>query len=196
MQTKKEEINLSIIKAAEREFFLRGFKEASLRKIAERAHTSIGNLYNYYASKEALFSAVIDDTVIEVDKFITFHEESHVEIESIINEIDTLLDEHANLFPLDLLASQPFLILLKGCEGTRYESLRKELIDRFSAHMAAHMGVEPDDIICEIMIRVYIDGIIFIGEKKIKEDEKMKHLKNYIMTAAFGVLKNYIGNGT
>lgn len=42
MQTKKEEVNLSIIQAAEREFFLRGYKEALMRKIAERAYPVSG----------------------------------------------------------------------------------------------------------------------------------------------------------
>lgn len=190
MQIKKEEVNLSIIQAAEREFFLRGYKEASMRKIAEKAHTTIGNLYNYYSNKEALYAAVIEDTVIAVGELLKNHEEVHLAIDKIMEDIGTVLDEHEYLFPLDLMISPSFLILLRGCEGTKYESVRKELLDRFCAHIGEHLGMEPDDIVCETMTKIYIEGAISIGEKNISNEEKKRHIKNYILTSSLGVLKD------
>lgn len=49
----------AILRAAAAEFAESGFLQAPLNRIAERAGTSIGNLYKYFASKEALFQAAI-----------------------------------------------------------------------------------------------------------------------------------------
>jgi len=190
MQIKKEELNLSIIRAAEREFFLRGFKDASMRKIAEKAHTTIGNLYNYYSNKEALYAAVIGDTVAAVDELIKNHEETHLQIDKIMENVEDLIAEHEELFPLDLMVSPPFLIFLKGCEGTRYESIREGILYKFQTHIGEHLGMERDNIVCETMTKIYIEGAISIGEKNISNEEKKRHIKNYIMTSSFGVLKD------
>ena len=48
-----------IISAAREVFALRGFAEATLDEIAERAEFGKGTLYNYFENKEELFEAVI-----------------------------------------------------------------------------------------------------------------------------------------
>ena len=62
MQTKKEEIRQEILLAAENEFYKRGYRDASMRTIARKANTTLGNIYNYFENKEALLDAVIGDT--------------------------------------------------------------------------------------------------------------------------------------
>jgi AcrR family transcriptional regulator len=45
--------------AAKQLFIRRGFHATSMRKIAARAGTSLGNLYNYYPTKEAILGSII-----------------------------------------------------------------------------------------------------------------------------------------
>src|SRR5215210_4918315 len=48
------------IEEAARELFIkRGFHATSMRDIAGRAQTSLGNLYNYYRTKEAILESII-----------------------------------------------------------------------------------------------------------------------------------------
>lgn len=62
--TRKERERLTrrneIIDAARHVFSLRGFADATLEEIAERAEFGKGTLYNYFQNKEELFEAVID----------------------------------------------------------------------------------------------------------------------------------------
>lgn len=54
-----EEKKLVIESAAKALFIKQGFHAASMRDIAREAKVSLGNLYNYYTTKEALFESII-----------------------------------------------------------------------------------------------------------------------------------------
>ena len=45
--------------AAKQLFIRQGFHATSMRNIAARAGTSLGNLYNYYPTKEAILGSII-----------------------------------------------------------------------------------------------------------------------------------------
>jgi AcrR family transcriptional regulator len=54
------EANRNRIEGAAKELFIRqGFHATSMRDIASRAETSLGNLYNYYRTKEAILESII-----------------------------------------------------------------------------------------------------------------------------------------
>jgi AcrR family transcriptional regulator len=54
------EANKNRIESAAKELFIRqGFHATSMRDIAGRAQTSLGNLYNYYRTKEAILESII-----------------------------------------------------------------------------------------------------------------------------------------
>ncbi|MCC0637645.1 MULTISPECIES: TetR family transcriptional regulator [unclassified Clostridioides] len=46
MQIKKEEIEKKIAEVATNEFLKKGYENSSMRTIAKKAHTSIGNMYH------------------------------------------------------------------------------------------------------------------------------------------------------
>lgn len=73
----------SVIEDAARELFIRqGFHATSMRDISKRAKVSLGNLYNYYPTKEAIFESIIDRYVKVVDE----------ELKSIFARIDEPLE--------------------------------------------------------------------------------------------------------
>ena len=44
MQTKKDEIRKTILEAAQKEFLIHGYEGASMRTIAKKANTTLGNI--------------------------------------------------------------------------------------------------------------------------------------------------------
>jgi AcrR family transcriptional regulator len=71
------------IEDAARELFIKqGFHRTSMRDIARGAEVSLGNLYNYYATKEAIFESLINGYVTVVDD----------KLRSIFSEIDEPLE--------------------------------------------------------------------------------------------------------
>lgn len=71
------------IEDAARELFIKqGFHATSMRDISKRAEVSLGNLYNYYPTKDAIFESIIDGYLTVIDE----------ELRSIFAEIDEPLD--------------------------------------------------------------------------------------------------------
>ncbi|MEO6600837.1 MAG: helix-turn-helix domain-containing protein [Polyangiaceae bacterium] len=58
-QRPKPEVREAILKAAAEAFAAGGFERAALGDIVERAGTSVGNLYKYFANKDELFTEFI-----------------------------------------------------------------------------------------------------------------------------------------
>ncbi len=57
------------IEDAARELFIKqGFHATSMRDISRTAEVSLGNLYNYYATKEAIFESIINGYLTEIDE--------------------------------------------------------------------------------------------------------------------------------
>ena len=70
---------MAIIEDAARELFIKqGFHATSMRDIGRRAAVSLGNLYNYYPTKDAIFESIIDRYVGVMDE----------ELRGILNGID------------------------------------------------------------------------------------------------------------
>jgi len=67
-QIKKVAIENKILKSAKTIFLKYGFLKASLREIAKRANISLSNLYNYYPDKNALFVAVLQPELADLEK--------------------------------------------------------------------------------------------------------------------------------
>ncbi len=53
--------------AAKQLFIKQGFHATSMRDISKRAKVSLENLYNYYATKEAIFESIINSYLTEID---------------------------------------------------------------------------------------------------------------------------------
>src|SRR5476649_1112350 len=67
------------IEDAARELFIKqGFHATSMRDISKRAKVSLGNLYNYYQTKESIFESIIDRYLTVIDD----------QLKSILAEVD------------------------------------------------------------------------------------------------------------
>lgn len=73
MQTKKDEIRKTILEAAQKEFLIHGYEGASMRTIAKKANTTLGNIYHYYENKEAILEELLREPVEKVKKMIDDH---------------------------------------------------------------------------------------------------------------------------
>jgi AcrR family transcriptional regulator len=72
-----------VIEEAARELFIiQGFHATSMRDIAKTAEVSLGNLYNYYETKEAIFESIINRYLKVIDQ----------KLKGIFDEIDEPLE--------------------------------------------------------------------------------------------------------
>lgn len=61
LERRKARTRAAILAAASRLFHERGYEDTSIQQVAEHADTGVGTLYGYFASKEDILRAVLDD---------------------------------------------------------------------------------------------------------------------------------------
>ncbi len=71
MQYLKEDVRKKIYQAAVEEFREFGYANASIRNIATNAEVSVGNVYRYFSDKEALYLAIVNPFIDELNFYIT-----------------------------------------------------------------------------------------------------------------------------
>ena len=59
MQVLKVDIRGRILTVARRQFERKGYSRTSMREIAELSGVGVGNIYNYFTSKDELFREVV-----------------------------------------------------------------------------------------------------------------------------------------
>lgn len=69
-QVLKDEIRNKILEAANSEINQHGVEGLQMRKIAEGANMTVGNLYRYYADKESLVNAIIEPAIVDLNELI------------------------------------------------------------------------------------------------------------------------------
>ncbi len=72
MQIKKDEVENAIIRAAEKEFIEKGYKNASLRSISKKSGVSLSNIYNYFNSKDKLYQHILSPLISSINNVKTF----------------------------------------------------------------------------------------------------------------------------
>ena len=67
MAIKNHELDAKIIQSAKKEFYEKGFQNASLRKIATNANVTIGAIYTRYKTKDDLFYSLLSPLISKMD---------------------------------------------------------------------------------------------------------------------------------
>lgn len=194
MQVKKDEVRNAILNEAEKEFGEKGFLNASVRKIVKAAGTTIGNFYNYFENKDALFEALVDD---EYKGFIYFIE-NHNKVEkpefflqtSDISQWRKVLPQLLqNIMPV---FSDRFVLLLESSMGTKYENTRKLVTDLLKEHFVEHMSqLGPsgtEGAMGEIIAEQVLNGIILIIKRYKDEAVRKELLSEYLLIHLMGVM--------
>ena len=86
MQVLKESVRNSIVEGAILEFFEYGFQNANMRRIADNANITVGNIYRYYKNKETLFKEILLPAERAIEDLGNFDEELK------ITSIKTIVD--------------------------------------------------------------------------------------------------------
>ncbi len=130
MQVLKEDIRGRILAVARQQFEQKGYSKTSMREIAESADVGVGNIYNYFASKDELFHEVVRPVLYALEAMLQEHHgirgedimmmRSEKYLKSCIDEYVSLIDRHRELME----------ILLFHAQGSSLEHFRENYTDR------------------------------------------------------------------
>ncbi|MCI5773136.1 MAG: TetR/AcrR family transcriptional regulator [Erysipelotrichaceae bacterium] len=69
-QILKDSVRNQIVQSAIQEIYANGLKKLSMRNIAKNANMTVGNLYRYFASKDALVASIVEPIINKIDQAI------------------------------------------------------------------------------------------------------------------------------
>ncbi|MCG8306149.1 MAG: TetR/AcrR family transcriptional regulator [Cytophagales bacterium] len=130
MQVQKVNIKKDIIAVARKEFFDRGFKDASMRMIAKKAGVGLSNIYNYFRNKDEIFLEVLAPLMRALDKIMIEHN-SQENLNIDIFNSEEYYFRHTNIY-VDLIVTfnDELKLLLFQSYGSSLENFRDEYTDR------------------------------------------------------------------
>ncbi len=183
---KHEEKRAEILEAAERCFAREGFHGATIAQICAEAKMSPGHLYHYFASKEAIVSAIVDAGVQDAaSRFAQITEGSNA-ITALVSEIERLRALHRKTGAGVLLdglaeAGRTPAIAVALQRGSR---AMRELLAEFLRKGQRRGQIDPDldtDMAAAVLISV-IDGTktLLIRDPKLDAKKSAKVLEAMI----------------
>lgn len=132
MRKSNDRLAKDILEAAKAEFLQNGYRRASVRSVAAAAGVTTGALYCYYANKEALFDALVEEPAQELyqryrsdsEAFISNPPEQQL---TLLAEADDTQNEH--LYDFIYEHYDAFKLIACCAGGTKYE----DYIERLTA---------------------------------------------------------------
>ena len=185
-QYKKEDIRKKILENAKAEFLELGYKNASVASIARKSQIGVGNVYRYFKNKEAILDAIVTPVVERIKKTLiadTDHNDvnNHENILNIISEIMKEIND------LSINYKEEIIIVLQGCETTKYFSIKEEIICSLSFEIKKFIEKRLEDKISKINIELampisvaLIEGSIRIISTSIKNNGEDNYEQLYI----------------
>ncbi len=188
MQVLKDEVRNSIIEAAKDEFYEKGFEKAAIRTIAKKAGTTIGNFYNYFESKNEVFSIVVKPIIEKVDYLINYHHKSDVEVNNFSKEM--IFSELNTFFPLGFeeIFNKSFVILMEGNKGSEFDGFNFKFLSMLEGHFLSHLEKNKHNVLLSKMIAAaFLQGILTMIKCNPCEELSKEALYNYLFIFIKGI---------
>ena len=171
-QVLKEESREMILEAAKDEFMENGFKESSMRRIAQKSKMTVGNLYRYFKNKEDILEVIVAPAYRAVNKMVSDLTDNAVNFDREGFNFDASQEELADM--LDKLSDgmidaytkhrMEFNILMMNSK------LNDNIVDWFkgliTGLIAKHYDVSEDDRDVNVLAKGYAIAI-FHGIREI-----------------------------
>jgi AcrR family transcriptional regulator len=123
---------VEILTVAERLFARKGFFKTSMAEIAQEAEFSVGSLYQFFPSKEAVYVALMEE---KFEEYLALVQRDVAGAETTLDQLDALIatkvgffEKHRNFFRIYVTEWGVGECSIKGVLGKRISSLREEYL--------------------------------------------------------------------
>ena len=179
----------AVLACAKKEFLEKGYKDASLRVIAQAAGTSTGSIYTRFKDKAGLFNAIVGPAADQLkDMFVEIQENFH-SLDDSTQEKE--MGEYTSRHQMEMLEYiydhfDEFRLLLDCSDGTRFSGFVDELVDIEVEYTYKYMevincesvksGVVTEDFI-HIIVTAYFNGMFEVVRHNMSRDDARKYIR-------------------
>lgn len=186
MQVLKEDVKNKIVDAAIEEFLVNGYEKSSLRIIASQAGITIGNIYSYFSSKDALFNHVVSpaaealDDLLELD-IIRYTDKYSTNLNFISKRICKVFVSN----------KERFFILINASSGSKYENTKESIIDfiskRFKSELFPKLNKKDiDPLFARVLATALLSGFLTIFNHYGGDEDSLMNLISDLLELFLG----------
>jgi AcrR family transcriptional regulator len=160
-QVPKEHVRQSFVTVAAETFAELGFEATTMADVAERAGSSVGNLYKYFAGKQQLFDAAVPPELVQE---ITRRTRARIHALGATKDVrDAGAEYHAvadDLLAYGLRHRTALVIVLTRAEGTPFAGFSEKLVGKLTEWAleyarVSHPKLEPSPLFRFVLRRAY-----------------------------------------
>ena len=196
MQTKKSDIYNSILKVAWKEFLKKGYKDTSMRTIAEKTGVGLSNIYNYFNNKDLIFQEVLAPVLAAFDKSLDEHNyEANLTID-IFSSQEYIKRQTDSIVDLIYKHKDELKILLFKAHGSSLENYRNDFIDKHTKiglkylqlmkERYPHINIDFSDFFVHTMSSWWMSIISELVMHDLKKTELTRFVSEYVEYATAG----------
>ena len=178
-----------MLDCAKKEFLEKGYKDASLRTIAQEANTSTGSIYTRFGDKEGLFCAIVEPAANGLKKmFLEIQEKFHsFDKEAQLAEMGQYTSLH-QMEMLDYIYDHfdVFRLLLDCAEGTQFSRFVEELVEIEVDYTYKYMevigcksvksGLVTEEFV-HIVVTAYFNGMFEVVRHNMDKASAVKYVR-------------------
>lgn len=194
-QVLKDDFRNAIVDAAKQEFLSKGYKGASMRSIADKAHMTVGNLYRYFKSKEEISLYIVGPTYKKIGEVLKSLNFDNIQMQPRVFNMKPDKDELIKVFDLltdrlvKIYIENPIefnILILHSKMNEEFISWLTIIVDSLISDSFVMNDISQDkDALIKTYVNSMYEGIRTIfknaDEYKIKLNEVMKiFFRSYI----------------
>lgn len=183
MQYLKNEIREKIIAAALKEFKEYGYLEANMRSIARRSGITVGNIYRYFRSKDALLKEIMEPARLELMDLLFADKQKgrHVQGYGYLFDIDSIMN---NVIRVLRKYTSELIIIIYKSKGSKYENIKEEFISLIEKRLAEELlsghsiqdSINKNSAIAYVLAASFVESVFIIVKKYDQDIEKIDFL--------------------
>jgi len=188
MQTLKPEIQGCILENAETLFYSLGFQGTSTRELAKKVGISYSNLYRYFKDKNDLYDAIMQPYYVNFTQTLTAFLAHNEDNPGENHHIETITQVFMSLIKTD---RKKFVILLDGSQGTRYESLRSQVIGAIAEriHLSLPQALAENILMINVIAVNFFNSLLELTKKSASDDMLQKNMEILMVYHLNGIQK-------
>ena len=187
-QKTTEKKKQAIIQAALRLFKDKGFKETSIKSIAEAAEVSPVSIYNYFGGKDNLVALCVNDLFEEIAQQAEDILNSNLDFKTKLDHVFALCQEQmsqqiSDYFQDKMVEDSVFSTLL-----TSAITAKKRDIYRAYIHLGKAEGLIAEDLSTELILNV-MDALNSVGNQLAHSDNLETDVEQIHQIFLYGILE-------
>lgn len=194
MQVLKDEIRNKILIKSRELFLENGFEKTSMNAIAKSSGVSKGNIYNYFKSKDEIYSVLTLAIRSDLEDFSFIF--SHHNFNNSFGSEEFCRELSANIYNYLLKNKEDFLLLMNSSKNTPFESIKEDIILEMSTHFKKSVLRKKSDYdyyIVEVIARNLLEGFIYIAlsrDEKRNIENDLYYLIKYHINGILPIIKD------